>query len=920
MIDLLDYLETALAGRYALQRELGRGAQATVYLARDIRHERLVALKVLRPELAALLGAERFLREIKLTARLQHPHILPLYDSGEADGALYYVMPRVSGESLRARLAREGQLGIDEAVRIARKVGEALDYAHRQGIVHRDIKPENVLLDEDGHALVADFGIARAIAHATDARTTGTGIALGTPAYMSPEQASGERELDGRSDVYSLGCVLYEMLSGRPPFTGPTVQATIAKRFAGPPASVRMLRPAVPPHIDAVIARALATAPADRFHTAREFSDALAPRTGSVAAAASDSPAAGRVARRPHLLPLVLVGLVGLLLLGGVLARVRSRSAATSAVAESTTVTTSAASSLLDPWRVTVATFENQTGSAALAPVGRMAADWITHGLVQTGLVDLVDARTAMHRAAGDSAVNGATGAPDLHSLVNATRAGTVISGSYYLQGDSIRFEARITDTRTGRLVATVESPSVPVAQPARGVDPLRQRVMGALATMLDPHFREWSRTAAIAPTFPAYREFADGVDAYQRGDLLAAAAHLTRASALDTSFHLAQLWALQAYDNFLQGFVHLDSADTATMRPVRDSLLAVLNASREELGPLDRALLDFLLAQHRGDRQAALRYGRQLAALWPDRYAFNVAIAALRENRPREAIDLLRRADPAHGFTRGWSRYWTTMNLAEHELGWHRQELVDAKRAQQLLLASDVDRGVFYELRALAALGRTGEAMALASATDTLPGGVLDSWWPMDVWIILTRELHAHGQHAAARQAAERGVGWAKHRPAREQKTYEHLLQRCNLLYAGERWDEARQVCTALLAKHPDEPDALATLASLAARRGDREAAERLAVRLGRAKLIDWDVGLIFAPSRAVAAAQLEQLTRAHIAALTGQREEAVRLLQAEADRWVLLDPLPDQLHWDPDFASLRGYPPFEALLRTKG
>src|SRR5690348_6989602 len=174
-----------------------------------------------------MLGAERFLREIKLTAQLQHPHILALYDSGDADGALYYVMPYVTGESLRARLVRDGRLDVDEAVRITREVGAALDYAHRHGIVHRDIKPENVLLDDDGHALVADFGIARALARATDARTTGTGVALGTPAYMSPEQANGEHELDGRSDVYSLGCVLYEMLAGRPPFVAPTVQATI---------------------------------------------------------------------------------------------------------------------------------------------------------------------------------------------------------------------------------------------------------------------------------------------------------------------------------------------------------------------------------------------------------------------------------------------------------------------------------------------------------------------------------------------------------------------------------------------------------------------------------------------------------------------------------------------------------------------
>jgi serine/threonine-protein kinase len=327
----LAHLETALAERYVLERELGRGAQATVYLARDLRHERCIALKVLRPELAAMLGAERFLREIKLTAQLQHPHILALYDSGDADGALYYVMPFVPGESLRARLVRDGRLDVDEAVRITREVGAALDYAHRHGIVHRDIKPENILLDDDGHALVADFGIARALACVTDARTTGTGVALGTPAYMSPEQANGEHELDGRSDVYSLGCVLYEMLAGRPPFAAPTVQATIAKRFAGPPARVRELRPAVSADIDAAIARAMTIARADRFGTARELSDALAATQGSVAASVHGATAAGVRAMLAHRHYLALVGAMGLVLVGGVIARVRSRAIAPSA-------------------------------------------------------------------------------------------------------------------------------------------------------------------------------------------------------------------------------------------------------------------------------------------------------------------------------------------------------------------------------------------------------------------------------------------------------------------------------------------------------------------------------------------------------------------------------------------------------------
>jgi len=275
MADLLERVRASLAGRYTIERELGRGGMATVYLARDLKHDRLVALKVLRPELAASLGADRFLREIQVTAHLTHPNILPLLDSGRADEFLYYVTPYVEGESLRSRLERERQLPVDEAVRLAAAVAGALDYAHRHQIIHRDIKPENILL-EDGQAVVADFGIARALHAAESAKLTETGVAVGTVAYMSPEQATGE-EFDGRSDIYSLGCVLYEMLAGEPPFTGPTAQVVTARRLAGSVPSLHAVRDSVPRQIEQAIGKALAKLPADRFATAAEFADALTP-------------------------------------------------------------------------------------------------------------------------------------------------------------------------------------------------------------------------------------------------------------------------------------------------------------------------------------------------------------------------------------------------------------------------------------------------------------------------------------------------------------------------------------------------------------------------------------------------------------------------------------------------------------------
>src|SRR5829696_1761906 len=273
--DIPPRLSAALADRYVLHRELGRGGMATVYLAQDLRHTRRVALKVLHPALAQALGPERFLREIQIAARLQHAHILPLFDSGTADGLPYYAMPYVEGESLRARMTRERQLDLPEALRISREIAAALGHAHVQGIVHRDIKPENILLTREGSVLVADFGIGRAVDAAGGERLTETGLSLGTPAYMSPEQAAGDDQLDGRSDLYALGCVLYEMLAGQPPFTGRTAQAILARHAIDPVPSLRTLRPTVSRAMAQVITRALAKVPADRFPTARVFAEAL---------------------------------------------------------------------------------------------------------------------------------------------------------------------------------------------------------------------------------------------------------------------------------------------------------------------------------------------------------------------------------------------------------------------------------------------------------------------------------------------------------------------------------------------------------------------------------------------------------------------------------------------------------------------
>jgi eukaryotic-like serine/threonine-protein kinase len=275
MTGLMERIQRVLAARYVIERELGHGGMAVVFLARDIRHDRPVAIKVFRSDVGDATGAERFQREIRLLARLQHPHILPLYDSGTTGETSYFVSPFIEGETIRDRLKRERQLPIDEAVRLAMEVADALDFAHTHDVIHRDIKPENIL-QHDGHAVVADFGIARAMRRSAGEWTTSAGMAVGSPAYMSPEQAAGDRQIDGRTDIYSLACVLYEMLTGHPPFGGRSAHLIIVARMTGTARPVRDLREGVPPELEAALTRALERAPNDRFPNAAEFGLALA--------------------------------------------------------------------------------------------------------------------------------------------------------------------------------------------------------------------------------------------------------------------------------------------------------------------------------------------------------------------------------------------------------------------------------------------------------------------------------------------------------------------------------------------------------------------------------------------------------------------------------------------------------------------
>jgi eukaryotic-like serine/threonine-protein kinase len=442
-------VSAALADRYQVERELGRGGTATVYLAQDLRHGRRVAIKVLYPELAASLGAERFLREVEIAAGLNHPNILALYDSGESDGLLYYVMPYVEGESLRHRLRREIQMPVEEATRIAREVAEALGFAHRHGIVHRDIKPENILLEGD-HAVVADFGVARAIETASSERLTETGLAVGTATYMSPEQGGGSGRVDGRSDIYSLGCVLFEMLAGEPPFAGGTPQAIVAKHMQAAVPDLRVVRPSVTPRLRKVIQTALAKVPADRFATADDLAHALASAVGE--------------ARRPVLTRAsVTLGLVALCAIGLGIWMARGTLGGRGDVTTPDLIPS--------PRRIAVLYFDNQSGDPALGPV----ADGITEELIYE--LSGVNAFRVVSRN-GVAPYRGRRVPVD--SLVARLRVNTVVDGSVQRWGDRLRVRVQLIDAHSDTYQDSL-SRELPIAQASDSVRVVAQQMAARL-------------------------------------------------------------------------------------------------------------------------------------------------------------------------------------------------------------------------------------------------------------------------------------------------------------------------------------------------------------------------------------------------------------------------------------------------------
>jgi eukaryotic-like serine/threonine-protein kinase len=553
-------LRAALTDRYRIERELGRGGMATVYLAHDLRHDRPVALKLLHPELAATLGPERFLQEIRTAAKLQHPHILPLFDSGEAEGQLWYTMPYVEGETLRARLQREQQLPLDDALRITTQVLSALDYAHAHGVIHRDIKPENILLEGD-QAVVADLGIARAIGVAGDDRLTQTGMAVGTAVYMSPEQAVGQRDLDGRTDVYSLGVVLYEMLAGEAPFIGPSAQAIVARRLTEAPRPLRSAREMIPPAVDQAVMKALARAPADRHRSAAAFSGALR------AEAPGQAEPVARTRRNKHL-ALILAGVIAAVLVG-TLVRSRTRTVAP-----------------LDASLVAVAPFDVLDPKLQLWREGLV--DVLSRNLDGAGPLRTVSPTVVVRRWSGRADPESAG------ELGRRTGAGLALYGSLLSSGrDSVRIRVTLLDVAHRNTMDEWELRDA-ADRVDRLTDSLTMRVLQGLGRTRP--IGSVRLTSFGSTSLPAVKAFLQGEQHLRRAEWDSALAYYERAIRLDSTFPLALRrastalgWIRTGYDSLSNAYALRAGAFNHGLPP-RDSLLVLsdsLFASMFAAGPL---------------------------------------------------------------------------------------------------------------------------------------------------------------------------------------------------------------------------------------------------------------------------------------------------------------------------------------------
>jgi hypothetical protein len=852
-------LVASLADRYAIEREAGRGGMAIVYRARDLRHQRPVALKVVRASLAGQ-GLTRFRREIELAANLQHPHILPVFDSGEAAGRLWYTMPFVEGESLGDRLRRERRLGIADAVRVLREMADALDHAHARRVVHRDLKPDNVLLSGE-HAMIADFGVAKALIAATHAGmettdgSTAVGVSVGTPAYMAPEQAAADPAVDHRADLYALGVIGYQLLTGVTPFAGTTPQAQLAAHLSQQPQPLSTHRGDVPPALERLIMQLLEK---DAARRPRSAAAVVAELDGISAAATPVLTSRARASgawRRPAMF--LALAAVAVIVAGASWWYMSTRRVGTGVVL--------------------VVPFENQTGDTSLAPVGRTTAGFIASQLANFDFLDVPEPpRTSPTEA-------------KLRDAAATSHATLVVTGTYTLDGDSIGFHPTIIEVEGWKVSAAVGDVRSPRSNASARLDSLAQRVMAAVARRVDPRMRGWR--IAAASTYEAMNEFNQGLDFFTDGRPAEAVPHWERAAKLDSTYAQPRLHLLYAYD-FLQ--------DDILLKRTRD----YLQQRRASLTPVDRAMLVVSLGEvedgYTADEQSKAAEAMHNASPGDQLPWFFMAGTAARQNRSHAVLAAIQHVHAEYGrwYESVWSANmrWVLETTADHMLRDYEAELKAATRARRLVPRSQAI--LWWELRALAALGRANELKSKLDTLESMPTAPLWDLPTPDLLLALANELDVHGDTATARELRLRSLERLRRQPTDSQSRSGWRLATAQAEYYLGHYDRA----DSLLGRDSSQLAYLQYQGLVAAHLHRPADANRVAKQLETFSERH-DRGQT-------------TLARAEIAAALGDTATAVSLVEQAIAQGLRVDL---SLHPTPDLAPIRNDPRVLRLLEPK-
>ena len=751
----------ALEGRYRIESELGRGGMAVVYLAYEHKHGRQVVLKVLHPGMASTRDiADRFSREVRIIAKLAHPHLIGLIDSGEAAGLLYYVMPFVQGETLRAKLLREGRLPPSEAIPLLRDIAAGLAYAHQHGVVHRDLKPENVLCAET-HSFLMDFGIAKILeASPRDASETGEWTVIGTPGYMAPEQHVPGQVIDHRADIYSFGLIAKEVLLGQRPIVG-------GPRLAD--AGITVDEPApLPAGLAQLIDDCLEIDPPARPESANELLQRLARLRPSGSMQALPAPTRSRL--RVWYLSAGAVAVIGAVAWFSRPGRARPDL----------------------PVPVAVAPFVNQTGDSTLDIWGRMGGDWVTQGLQETGLVSVVPWPVSL-LASQRYEEEGRKGTLVEH-MKHETGALTIVTGSYYLVGDSLQFRVEATDASAGKLLGAPQPITVPRDSALSAIRELRERLMGTVGLFTNELIGGTSAgdLSRRPPTFDAFVAFDQGIRNSRDQDYPGAAAQFEKAYQLDTSFLAVLLFQANALANDNQ-------------HAKMDSVLGTVRPRLNELSESHRHWFAFLEATLAGDGAGAIEAGRRRVQASPAAMGwYNLALVQLRAGQVNEALSSLGQVDPDRGEMRGWSSYWTQLAHGYHMAGDYERELAAARS----LATRYPDRRValVLEARALAVMGRLAELDSVLDVHSTLPP---TTYWSQGAAMVLAgQELLAHGNREDGRRFLARGINWLRAELVLHPEERGHRYWLGSALYALNRWSEAAEIFKKLSTESPTRGD----------------------------------------------------------------------------------------------------------------